>query len=454
MSLFVATAYLSLAVTLLSSSFGIVLGVLFRKTNLPLRDGLLLLFTLPILLPPYIISIAFSGLFSEWIFSFYGVLLVESIIYLPIPMLATYLLLGSINSSLEDSARVLCGWVCVLRRITIPLIAPHLLLISSIVFLLSLGNYSVANFLRYDTFVTQSFVEFSAFYEYGSFLLLTIFVSLIVLSILLLQRVYGEKNYATLFYRSTLTNRDLIDLKGYRYGILFIVLTLATCTIIAPVATLIRDSQSIENYAIAYEMVSESIYRSITYALVGASLTTIVGICLALLIATKRAFVVDFITVLLFALPGSLIGVLLIKLFNHAETSWIYSTPIIIILAYILKYSAISSRIFMANLAQLPKSFTQSAKLLGASKLQIFFYITAPLLKGSSLLSLFLIFIFLIRDTDTTMLLYSAGYDTFAVKLFTLMANSPKEILSALSLIMILIVTLPFLLILMVRRVW
>jgi len=454
MTLFFDTIFLSLSVTFISVFFGVILGILFEKTTLPFKNTFLLIFSLSLFLPPYIIALGFSELFGEWLFSFGGVVLVESVIYLPIPMLSTFLLLKNINKSLEDSARVYCSWVCILRKITIPLISPYLFLISSIVFLLSLGNYSVVNFLRYKTFVMQSFVEFSAFYEYKSAYILSILIALIVATLLFFEKYYTKKNYATIFEHRGFKNNNLIDLKNYNYIVLSFVVFLATAFVILPIFTLVINSVSISNYIKAFELVSDSIFRSVIYACIGAFFITFFGFILAYFIKRKNLYILDFFSVLFFAIPSTVIGIVFIMLFNHEWSSFIYASPIIIILAYILKYSAISSRLIMSNLAQLPVSFDDSARVLGASKIYTILHITIPLLKKSFIFSYFLAFVFLIRDTDITMLLYSAGNDTFAVKLFTLMANSPQEIISALCVMMILIVLSPLLAWFILRKIF
>jgi len=454
MMLFIDTVFLSLITTFIAVLFGVFFGVIFEKTTLAFKHTFLILFTLPLLLPPYITALSFSELFGEWLFSFKGVVLVESVIYLPIPMLVTFLLLKNINSSHEDSARIFCPWICVLQKITLPLILPYLFLVSSIVFILSFGNYSVVNFLRYNTFISKIFVEFSAFYEYKSSIILSLLILLMVFMILWFEKNYIKKNYATLFYSSRFKNKNLIELKNFKYIIFTFIFVLLFSFILLPIITLVINSASLSNYIKAFELVSDSIYRSIIYSSIGALIITLFSFLIALIIKRKQLHILDFATISFFALPSSVIAIGLIYLFNNSITSFIYSSPIIIIIAYILKYSALSNRIFSANLAQLPHSFEDSAKVLGASKIYTVLHITAPLLKGSFLLSYFLSFIFLLRDTDMTMLLYSAGNDTFAVKLFTLMANSPQEMVSALCVMMLLIILTPILLWLILRKIF
>jgi len=65
---------------------------------------------------------------------------------------------------------------------------------------------------------------------------------------------------------------------------------------------------------------------------------------------------VDSLTLFLFALPGTVIGIGLISLWNRPWTNFIYSTPMIVILGYLAKYTALTSRISVTQLAQIPPS--------------------------------------------------------------------------------------------------
>ena len=59
----------SLALSLLTASVstpvGVALGALLGKTDLPLRGSLTLLFTVPLLLPPYVLAVAWFSILSR-----------------------------------------------------------------------------------------------------------------------------------------------------------------------------------------------------------------------------------------------------------------------------------------------------------------------------------------------------------------------------------------------------
>jgi len=161
---------LSSLVTALTVAVGMPLGILLGKTDLPLRRFFTILFVIPLLIPPYIIAVSWFDLLgneglmtllfgaltahatTRFLFGLPGCVAVLFSIFLPIPMLLTIIFLRTINPRLEEAGRLVSGWRGVMKGITIPLILPGVLLSAMLVFLLSFGEFSVPNFLRYDVF--------------------------------------------------------------------------------------------------------------------------------------------------------------------------------------------------------------------------------------------------------------------------------------------------------------
>jgi iron(III) transport system permease protein len=142
-------------------------------------------------------------------------------------------------------------------------------------------------------------------------------------------------------------------------------------------------------------------------------------------------------TILLFALPSTVIGIGLISLWNQPLTNFIYATPAIIILGYLAQYTALTSRITVATLVQIPPSMEEAAQVAGAWWLRRIIWIVAPLAKRGLIAGWLVGYIFCLRDTGISMMVYPPGHDTFPVRIFTLMANSPAELIAALCVIMI-----------------
>ncbi len=152
---------------------------------------------------------------------------------------------------------------------------------------------------------------------------------------------------------------------------------------------------------------------------------------------------VDSLTLFLFALPGTVIGIGLISLWNRPWTNFIYSTPMIVILGYLAKYTALTSRISVTQLAQIPPSMEEAARIAGAGWFRRIALIVAPLARRGLMAGWLVGYIFSLRDVGITMLVYPAGQETLPVRISTLMANGSPQLIAALCMVMITATLLP-----------
>src|SRR5438093_8051238 len=126
--LFGNSVWLALATTTVCGLIGVPTGILFAKSDLPLRSGFVWLLTVPFVLPPYFIALGWSRVVarigatsSDWLFGFGRCVLVLSSVFLPITMLLTFASASKVHGRLEDLGRLISRWPTVLRRITLPL---------------------------------------------------------------------------------------------------------------------------------------------------------------------------------------------------------------------------------------------------------------------------------------------------------------------------------------------
>ena len=147
---------------------GLPLALLLGKTDLPFARPLAALFTIPLLIPPYVAAVSWfhlagrEGILARWLgpsagdvasrvlFGLSGCVLVHVTIFLPVVVLLVMTAIRTVDPRLEEAARLAASQRRVLSGITIPLLRPGILLSALLVFILSLGELSVPLFLRYD----------------------------------------------------------------------------------------------------------------------------------------------------------------------------------------------------------------------------------------------------------------------------------------------------------------
>ena len=461
------SSILAALTTLLATGAGVPLAVLFARTDLPLRRMFTVLFTIPLLLPPYITAVSWfhlvgrQGLFSrvwgerfaEWtssqLLGLPGCVLVLVPTFLPIPMLLTMAYLHGVDQRLEEAGRLVAGWGAVLRKITLPLILPGVVLGATLVFLLSLGELGVPTFLRFDVFAVESLTQFAAFHNFGAATAAAVPLVLVTLLILWAEwRLFGQR---VLPFRMTapVDPSEPIRLRQFRLLLLLAVIILCLLLVVLPLAGLAAQSASLGVYSEALQRAGDSLLRSIGYAVAGASALTVLGFFLGYLVQKNSLGAgrfVDALTLFLFAVPGSVIGIGLVGLWNAPATAFIYASPGIVLLGYLAQYSALTTRATVATLNQIPPSMEESAEVAGAGWLRRIVHIVVPLSRRGLLAAWLLAYIFCLRDLGITMLVYPPGGDTLPVRTFTLMANGPPDLVAALCMMMVAATLLPLLL--------
>ncbi len=435
---------LALTVATASTSVGVGLGILLGKSDLRFAKFFTLLLVIPLLIPPYILAFSWADLFGEWFFGFWGVVFVLFTVYLPIAILVTMLYLRQIDPHLEEAALQMSSWKKVLWLITLPLIRPAIIFAFLLVFILAFGEFSVANFLRYPVFSTQSFVYFSAFYDFRAATAAALPIVAVVAMVFWMQRFLAETKMH--FIPASLMQK--IRLLKWRLPLFLFVLLIVMLFVITPLSMLVFKTNSMESFLEAGEKALDPLGRSLLFAMLGATLLSVFGFLSAYIIH-KRLFRwyrwLDGSILLLFALPASLFGIALILFWNRPYTNFIYATPLILLIGYLGKYLALTTKITETKLVQIPQNLMDAAALSGASWYQTLWYIILPLSKEVLLVGWVVGFIFSLRENTMTMLLYPPGSDTLPVYIFTQMANGKASLIAALCLIMITATLLPLL---------
>ena len=126
-----------------------------------------------------------------------------------------------------------------------------------------------------------------------------------------------------------------------------------------------------------------SLLNTLQFSLAAAPLTAIIGILSAYLIARtafkgQRAF--EFLTLLSFAIPGTVIGVAYVFAFNVPPIE-ITGTGLIIVLCFVFRNLPVGVRGGIAALSQLDKSLDEASTTLGANGATTFRRVLMPLMK-------------------------------------------------------------------------
>ncbi len=450
--------------TVIALLIGLPLGILLGRSDLVLSRLLTFLFAIPLAIPPYIIAVTwfyllgregiagriFGTRFAErtagWLFGLPGCVLVLCSVLMPVVMLLVIILLKTVNPRLEEAGRVVAGWPRVLSGITIPLILPGISLAAILVFLLSFGEFGVPMYLRYDVFPVEAFTRFTAFLDPGAAAAASYPLILVTLALLAVEHsCLCNRTYVLRPLQSARADSP-IRLGNSGGWALALCICLCALLVLLPLSVLLWEALSGGAIREAIVRAQDSLARSLAYAATGATLLTSLGFLLGYLIRNRAMRIwksIDSLSIFLFALPSTVIGVGMVTVWNHPATGFIYGTPAILLLGYLAQYSALASRVSVSALAQVPSAMEEAAQVAGAGWFRRMTRIVVPLSWKGILGAWLISFIFCLRDTGISMMVYPPGRDTLPVRIFTLMANGSTGLVASLCLMMCVATVIP-----------
>ncbi|HKY56336.1 MAG TPA: ABC transporter permease subunit, partial [Anaerolineales bacterium] len=118
-----------------------------------------------------------------------------------------------------------------------------------------------------------------------------------------------------------------------------------------------------------------------------------------------------------YAIPGVVIALSLVLLVNRL-LPFLYATPFVVVIAYVLRHMPQAVRASEAALNQLSPSLEEAARILGRTSFQTFTQVTLPLILSGLMAGGSLVFLTSLKELPATLLLRPAGFDTLAVRVW------------------------------------
>ena len=443
--LLLRSAALALGVSVLATSTGGFLAFILTKTDLPLRHYFKPMLLIPLFLSPYLLAVAWVDFFNmvsfgkSFILSSAGMIFILSLIYAPLAMLIISSALANLDASQEEAGLMQSSYQTVVRKIVLPLSKPAIISSIILIFILSISEFAVPVYLAVPFFTREIFTQFSAFYNYNLAAAHSVILTLFCLSLLLLERFYlTDAPFLSLGSRGQRTR--FMELQRAKHPLVMAILAYLLLSVLVPLFVLCIQTfkDGFHSMSRAFSLLAASLGNSLLLAAAGALLLLVFGFILAYFSERDRGSFMNLPLLFAFCIPSTVLGIALIKFFNRPYLNFLYSGFGIILIGYLGRFTFIAERIIANGLKQIPCSLEESAEILGAPFLLRVRKIVLPLL-AEGLFSAFLIgFIFSLGELGTTILVYPPGTSLVQIKVFTIMANAPLGLSSAMSLIVLL----------------
>jgi ABC-type Fe3+ transport system permease subunit len=433
-------------ISFISTVIGGVVAFLLAKTDFPFKNPFKIAFLIPLFLSPYILAVSWVDFFimldggKSFIYSLPGVIFVLSLIFSPLSMLVILSGFTNINSQLEEAGLMITTYSKTFIKIILPLVKPSIITSLILVFILAISEFSVPAFLSVNVFVTEIFTQFSAFYRHDIAIANSIVLITICVSLLMFEKIHLA-NAPFLSISPKAHQIKIKKLKKSKPLIVLILLVYISVPVLIPVVVLLLQAFQSDGVIIikAFTLLIPIIGDSIFYAALGSILLIFFGFVFAYMSERDNAKPINWILLITFVIPSTVLGIGLIKFFNTPVLNGIYSSFWIIIIGYLGRFIFIAEKLIANTIKQVPRSFEESAQLVGANFLLRLWKIDLPLVFPGIFAAFLIGFLFCLGELGTTIMVYPPGTSVMPIKIYTIMANAPQKLTSAMSLIVLII---------------
>jgi len=443
-----------LALALLSALVGIPLGTLRGLFNLPLARLWDLLLLIPFLTPPYIAALSWmlalqhNGYLAQLIgvdlndllFSQSGIALVMTLNIFPVVYFAVSRSLLASGQQLAIVARVHGASA---RRafwhVTLPMMLPALAAGVLLAFTLAIEEYGVpaalgsrAGVVMLTVGIEERLADWPIDLP-GSSLLSLLLVLVALAAFALQKKLVGSKEVTSITGKPA--QNSGVPLGGWCWPVLALFSLVALLVVVVPMSSMLltallstlsggmqRDNLTLRHFSALFAQHGDALAAlstSFGLALGAALITGLLGFLAAWLVVVRRirgAAVIDALSLLPAALPGVVVGVGLILLWN--QPFWPvtpYNSWAILLISYCCLLLPWPVRYVGSALKQLGGNLEPAARVHGASSLQALRHIVLPLVFPSLLAAMLMVFAIASRELVTSLLLAPAGMQTVSI---------------------------------------
>jgi iron(III) transport system permease protein len=448
------TVLLGVLAGFVSTILGLAFALLAQRGGLKNTRVFDAMSILPIITPPFVIAMALVVLFgrtgvvttalsdwfgiprSRWIYGLPGVLIAQVLSQTPLSYLMLRGALAAISPSLEEASQTLRAsrWHT-FRTVTWPLLRPALAASFLLGFVESLADFGNPIVLggSFDVLSTKIFFAVAgAQHDPGRAAVLALVLLALTLSAFWLQMKWlGKASYVTVTGKGDSGLAPPLP-RGVRIASLSVVIPWVIMTLVLYGVILVGGfvtdigrgamSWTTEHFHTGFAMewgpqglwfsgsAWDSFFVTVTVAAIAAPLTAAIGILTAYVLARhdfvgKRSF--EFLTMVSFAIPGTVVGVAYILAFNVPPVE-IAGTALILVICFIFRNMPVGVRAASAALAQIDKSLDEASATLGARTGTTVWRVALPLLKPAIIATLVFSFVHAMTAVSAIVFLVTA----------------------------------------------
>ena len=414
------TVELAVCVTALCAILGTAAAYATERTDLPLRRMWTALIVIPLAIPDFIVGYTWSSLWPS-LHGLTGAVLVMTLSLNPLVYLPVKAALNEADPGLEEAARSLgLSPLATFRRVTLHQIRPALIGGSLVVCLALLGEFGAFEILRFQTFTTTIFTEFTIAYSTSAASALALVLVLLGLAVLV-ARHYAAGRHGRAARSGSGARRPPIRYRLGRRKIpaLLGCLVLTGLSLGVPVSTLVYWLTRTQPTTLpAVAPVPTAAMTTLLYALLAAGGAILLALPVALLVERHPGTIsrlLESATLSVQGLPGLVIAMALV-FFAVRYAFPLYQSPILMVAAYSVLFCPLALVSVRASLAHAPARLEETARSLGKRPFGALVRVTLPLIAPGLAAGFCLVFLSVVTELTATLLLLPSGVKTLATQ--------------------------------------
>ena len=431
--------------TLLSVAFGLVAALWLAGLEPRWRTRWLAVSIIALSLPPFLVVncwlhyLGYSGVWHRWlplnIYSLGGTVWILTLLTWPISLFAALGAWRRLEPAQLESDMAVTGFPLV-RGLLWPLARGALAQAAVLTFVLTLNNFAVPAILQVKVFPAEVWVLFNTTFD--SLAALKISWPMVLTPLLLLVW-FRRKDVAWPRVEGSVPPRLFRQQLGARWFVGCGICTVAVSLLAAglPLIQLASTKRTWSELPAAVAAGQMALGNSLSFAAMAATLCVTVGL------AGGRWPKAGLALWLPFLVPGVLMGIAFIALFNRPIFSAFYQSAGIVILALGIRYLAFAWNGLGHALRAVDRDLTDAARLEGASRWQLFRHVHWPQISPQIGVAWYVIYLLCLWDVESMVLIVPPGGETLALRVFNLLHYGHNSQVNALCLALLVLAVAP-----------
>jgi iron(III) transport system permease protein len=477
---------LMIGVGLGTFSIGVTCAWLTSLCDFPGKKLFIWTLLLPLAMPAYIIAYTYTGMFdfagpiqtqirdwSGWGYGDYyfpelrslggAISMLSLVLYPYVYLLARAAFLEQSICVIEVSRTLGCNVWTSFYRVALPLARPAIVAGMSLALMEALADYGTVSYFGIGVFTTGIFRTWFGLGDSAAAAKLAAILLLFVFTLVVIERWSRQRAQ----YHHT-TNRysqlPVYRLTGARAWIACI-----ACLMPLLFGFLLPAFQlslwAIDTYSV---MIDASFFKLVLHTVLLGLSTAVIAVMLALflvygkrILASKLVFASIRVVAIGYAVPGTIIAVGVIipltwfdntldgymrEQFDISTGLLLSGTLFAVMFAYLVRFLAVSIQSVESGLVKIKLSMDEAARSLGRKPLDILFNVHFPLMKGSVLTALLIVFVDVLKELPATLILRPFNFNTLAVRAFELASDERLADSSTAALMIVVVGLLPVIL--------